>query len=145
MKKFLSLILRREVLGTLGLLALSALVWWVGPLIAIGSARPLDGVLARVLVLVVLWALWLGSLGWRAWKRRQAHTALLQGLSAGPSAADREAQVLAQRFDEAVGKLKSATAAQGRGGNPLYDLPWYVFIGAPGFCRAGSAAGAVTS
>lgn len=132
MKRFLNWLLSREVLGTIGMLALSALVWWVGPLIAIGASRPLDGVWERVLLLALLWLLWLGSMAWRWWRRRQAHAALLKGIAAGPSAADKEAQVLAQRFDEAVTKLKAATQSRGLSSNPLYELPWYVFIGAPG-------------
>jgi type VI secretion system protein ImpL len=132
MKRFFNWLLSKDVLGTIGMLALSALVWWVGPLIAIGSMKPLDGVWARVLLLVLLWALWLGSMAWRWWRRRQAHAALLKGIAAGPSAADKEAQVLAQRFDAAVARLKAATQSRGMGSNPLYELPWYVFIGAPG-------------
>jgi type VI secretion system protein ImpL len=122
------------VLGTLALLAWSAIVWWIGPLVAIGSLHPLDGVWARVIVIALSWSLWLGRLAWLAWRRKRANAALLAGISAGPSAADREAQVLAQRFAEAVDKLKAA----GRGrawwqrGDSLYELPWYMFIGAPG-------------
>jgi len=43
MKRFMQWLLSPAVIGTLGLLALSAIVWWIGPLLAIGSARPLDG------------------------------------------------------------------------------------------------------
>ncbi len=132
MKRFLSWLLSRAVLGTIGMLALSAVIWWVGPLVAIGSAKPLAGLWTRIIVLAVLWLAWIGRLAWVAWQRKKAHAALLKGIAAGPSAADREAQVLAQRFDEAVTKLKAATAKRGLGSNPLYELPWYVFIGAPG-------------
>jgi type VI secretion system protein ImpL len=133
MKRVLQLLLSPVVLGTLGLLALSALVWWVGPLVAVGSVRPLDPVWLRVLILVLLWAAWIGRLAYRAWRRKRTNAALLQGLGAGPTAASKEAQALAARFDEAVAKLK---AARGRsffgGGTYLYELPWYVFVGAPG-------------
>ncbi len=134
MKRFLKWLFSPVVLGTLGLLALSAVVWWIGPLIAIGSARPLDGVWSRVLLIGLMWLAWIARVAWVAWRSRRANAALLQGIAAGPSAADREAQVLAQRFREAVDKLKS-TPGRRRGwfgGNPLYELPWYVFIGAPG-------------
>ena len=39
-----------------------------------------------------------------------------------------EAAKLRERFEEAVATLKQ----QRRSGHSLYDLPWYVFIGAPG-------------
>ena len=133
MKRFFQWLLSPTVIGTLGLLALSALVWWVGPLITIGKSRPLDPVWIRVLVLALLWLAWIARLSWQAYKRRRTNTALLQGLGAGPSASDKEAQVLAARFNEAVQRLR---AVRGRswlgGGQYLYELPWYVFVGAPG-------------
>ncbi len=137
MKRFLQWWLQPAVIGTLGLLALSAIVWWVGPLLAIGSVRPLDPLWARVLVLALLWSLWIGRLAWVAWRRRKTNAALLAGLSGGPTASDKEAQVLAQRFNDAVQRLKASggrswTASLGGGGQYLYELPWYIFIGAPG-------------
>ena len=137
MKRFLQGLLSPVVLGSLALLALSALVWWVGPLLALGDTRPLDGTVSRVLVLLLIWALWLGRLAYAAWRRRQTNAALLAGLGSGPSASDKEAQLLAQRFNEAVAKLKAGQGGGllgglGGGGQYLYELPWYVFIGAPG-------------
>ena len=133
MKRFLQWLLSPLVLGTLGLLALSALVWWVGPLLAIGEARPFDSVWVRVAVLAVLWVLWLAHLAYGAYKRRRTNAALLQGLAGGPTASDKEAQVLAKRFDEAVQRLKVSSGARWwGGGQQLYELPWYVFVGAPG-------------
>lgn len=133
MKRFLEWLLSPLVIGTLGLLALSALVWWVGPLVAIGSLRPLDAVWARVAVLVLLWALWIARLAWTAWRRKRTNAALLQGLGAGPTAASKEAQLLATRFNEAVARLKASSGSRWFGGGQhLYELPWYVFVGAPG-------------
>ena len=57
MKKALAWLLHPVTLGVLGLLAISALVWWAGPLIALGEHRPLDSVLSRGLALAVLWLL----------------------------------------------------------------------------------------
>ena len=105
MKRLLQWFLSPLVLGTVGLLALSALVWWVGPLLAIGEARPFDSIWVRAAVLAVLWGLWIAHLAWGAYKRRRTNAALLQGLAGGPSASDKEAQVLAKRFDDAVQRL----------------------------------------
>lgn len=133
MKRFLQWLLSPLVLGTLGLLALSAVVWWLGPLIGLGSAHPFAAVWVRATVLVVLWALWLGRVAWVSWRRRRTNAALLQGLGAGPTAASKEAQVLAKRFDEAVARLKASRGRSWTGGAQyLYELPWYVFVGAPG-------------
>jgi type VI secretion system protein ImpL len=135
MKRVLRFLLSAAVLGTLAVLGLSAIVWWVGPLVAIGSAKPLAGFAARLVVVLLLWAAWIGRLVFVAWRRKQANAALLHGMGAGPSAADQESQVLAQRFREAVAQLKTGggkKASLFSSGDTLYDLPWYVFVGAPG-------------
>jgi type VI protein secretion system component VasK len=44
----------RAVLAALVLLVLAAAVWWVGPLVAVGSARPLESVGVRLAALGVL-------------------------------------------------------------------------------------------
>ncbi len=133
MKSLLQGLFSRRTFGVLGLIALSLLVWFLGPLIAFGDARPFEAVWVRVLIIVLVWAVWGGLVAWRAMKRRRTNAVLLKGLSAGPSASDKEAQLLAQRFDQAVARLK---ASRGRswagGGQQLYELPWYMFIGAPG-------------
>ena len=133
MKRFLQWLSSPAVIGTIGLLALSAIIWWVGPLVSIGSARPLDPLWVRITLLVLIWAIWVARLSWVAWKRRKTNAALLAGMNAGPSASDKEAQVLAQRFNEAVQRLKASGARSWTGGGQyLYELPWYIFVGAPG-------------
>ncbi|MFY9511777.1 MAG: type VI secretion system membrane subunit TssM, partial [Rubrivivax sp.] len=133
MKRFFQWLLSPAVIGTIALLVLSAIVWWVGPLIAIGSAKPLDPLWVRITLLLLIWGLWIGRLAWKAWKRRKTNAALLAGLAAGPSAASKEAQVLAQRFNDAVARLKASGGKKWFGGGQfLYELPWYIFIGAPG-------------
>ncbi len=134
MKRFLHWLLSPVVIGSLGLLALSAILWWIGPLLGFGSVRPLEGLWARVGLLVLLWAAWIARLAWLAMKRRKTNATLLAGLSGGPSASDKEAQVLTQRFNEAVQRLKSSAGKSRLGGGQqyLYELPWYIFVGAPG-------------
>ena len=141
MKRFLQWLLSPLVIGSLGLLALSAVIWWIGPLVAIGAARPLESVVVRVGLLVLMWALWIARLAWAAWQRRKTNAALLAGMASGPSASDKEAQLLAQRFGDAVARLKAGGTGSGGksgfgalsgGGQYLYELPWYIFIGAPG-------------
>ena len=125
------------LLAVFGLLALSAVVWWLGPLLPWGDGQPLQPLWPRVLLLALLWGGWAAWQAYRAWRRRRTNTALLQSLSGGPSATEKEAQVLAQRFSEAVQKLKARGGRSWLGGlmgtdQQLYELPWYVFVGAPG-------------
>jgi type VI secretion system protein ImpL len=134
MKRMLGVLLSLPVLGTLALLALSAIVWWIGPLVAIDTWRPLAGAWWRALVIGLMWLAWLLRLGLGVWRRRRAQAALVEGIAA-PASADREAQVLAKRFRDAIARLKTAQGANKKwfSRSPsLYDMPWYVFVGAPG-------------
>ncbi len=134
MKRFFKWLVSPVVLGFFALLAISAIIWWVGPLIAIGESRPLESTWTRVIVIAVLWLAWIARRVWVAWRYRQAQAALMKGISGGPTASDREAEVLGKAFRDAMEKLKGSGANRGwfGRGNSLYDLPWYVFVGAPG-------------
>ncbi len=135
MKKFLSFITHPMFLATLGVLALSALVWWVGPLLGFGESKPFEPTWVRLSIIGVLVALLVLKLLLSAWQRKRANAALLEGMAQGPSASDKEAEKLNQRFSEAVEMLKTSGGGKQsvfQRGQFLYELPWYVFIGAPG-------------
>ena len=134
MKKILAVVFHPLTLALFGIAVLSALVWWVGPLIAFGSHRPLDGRGARIAVVLGLFVL-LGLVwAFKAWRRRRANATLIQGIGAGPSAADREAAALAEKFEQAIAVLRETQRGKGLFGRraDLYELPWYAFVGAPG-------------
>jgi len=138
MKRFLQVALHPIALSIYGLLAVAALIWWIGPLIAFGDSRPLDSVSARLITIAVIVLVWAFSVWFRGFRRRRANASMLAGISkSGSSAGDREAQVLEQRFSEALATLQDSARKSGKGGlfkrsAMLYDLPWYVFVGAPG-------------
>lgn len=134
MKRWMKLLVSPMVLGTLGVLVLTLLVWWIGPLLSISDWRPLQGWLARTLCIFLLWGLWVGHFVWLGWRQRRANSALLEGISSGASAVGRENEVLGQRFQEAIKKLKGAGGGRSwfSSNSSLYELPWYVFVGAPG-------------
>lgn len=137
-----------RVLATIaGVASALALVWFVGPLVTIGGVSPLAGervrwlAVAAVLVLATTFALW------RAAQAGRNNRRLMEGL-AGPAAAAapgaavpgaKEVEVIGQRFEQAVALLKRRRVGARRswlggfGGQPyVYELPWYVIIGAPG-------------
>jgi type VI secretion system protein ImpL len=146
----LKLIFNRWVLLGIVVLALALLVWWIGPTISISNFRPYEQESVRwiqisfiVLTPVARWA-------WRYIKAKRANAALTSGLlqppaadPARPSASAAEATQLRQRFEEALDLLKKLrfgvdrpslwTRIRALGSQQyLYNLPWYVFIGAPG-------------
>jgi type VI secretion system protein ImpL len=145
-KRMLGWVFNRWVLAAVLLLALALLVWIVGPMVAIGSLRPLESERARgitLLVIVVAAATWMG---WRAWRARRGNETVVAQLLAAPGAGKPEESAdmaaVRQRFEQALGTLRQARfgtdakAAPGWlarwSGRFLYQLPWYMIIGAPG-------------
>lgn len=117
----------RIVAILIGALALAALIWFGGPFLAFGDVRPFESFWVRLPVVVLLM---LGALGWIALiviRRRKATAALTEALEKEESTGDGAA--LSNAMRDALATLKSA---RGKGGDYLYDLPWYVIIGPPG-------------
>jgi len=122
-------------LQIIGLIALSLLIWFLGPLIAVADYSPLEGVVVRsvlISLIVILFAVF-----WYLNKRKQQKAAeqLVEGLSESvddsDNIIDEEVGVLDQDFAQAIGMLKQANAGKSSD-QLLYQLPWYIIIGPPG-------------
>ena len=129
----------RWAVGAFAWLALSAAAWLAGDALVIGGLRPLDAPLARVTFIVLVAALWLGWELWRARKAALANQRLLDGLLRGVPDADsaeraaHEIALLRKRFEDALGRLRKARFRSASGERrTVAQLPWYMFIGAPG-------------
>ncbi len=117
----------RIVAILIGALALAALIWLGGPFVAFGEVRPFESFWVRMPVAVLLLV---GALAWIAViiiRRRKATAALTEALEKEETTGDGAA--LSSAMKDALATLKSA---RGKGGDYLYDLPWYVIIGPPG-------------
>ncbi|MFZ2987268.1 type VI secretion system membrane subunit TssM, partial [Ideonella sp.] len=152
MKKLLSFLFSGMVLAIIGLLALSLVIWIVGPLIAIGTLRPLESVWSRLILIGLIVGIYalvkvIGAI--RAKKANQAVVNQLlapapKGAEAAPEAP--EVKLLRERFEKGMETLKNArfeahkgspfgvwAGIKARAGKRyLYELPWYIIIGAPG-------------
>lgn len=128
----------RWLLGAAGIAAFSLVAWFTGDLLAIGGWRPFESAAGRILLIAAATGGWLGWEWWRARRARLENARLLEVLAAGgetdsAARAAREIAVLRQRFEEAAAVLKSARFKGPDGENRyVHELPWYVFIGAPG-------------
>lgn len=124
----------RWVFSILGLLLLSLLIWFVGPLIAIGGWEPLAGSEARLLAILVVFVLWAVKTIWSILRGAQNNAQVVNALSAAPADDDKasaeEVELLQRRFREALALLKKAKLGGRR--RRLYQLPWYLMIGPPG-------------
>ena len=135
MKKILGFFTNRWFVSTLGLVAVLALIFWAGPLIGIGSSRPLASVNARLIAILVVVILWMLNHLRKAIKANRANKQMVESLvedegEAEPDRSAEELETLGKRFEEAVEVLKKSKGK--KGGLNLYDLPWYIIIGPPG-------------
>jgi type VI secretion system protein ImpL len=146
-KRVLDALFSRPLLVAAGLIAANALVWFLGPLLAIGGIRPLESELARWAVITAWAVLAAVYVAGRSARQEQRNRRLLDGLVAGEAAPKRGAAapgahdlaVIGKRFEEAIAVLRRSRLGGKRrlldalAGRPfVYQLPWYVIIGAPG-------------
>jgi type VI secretion system protein ImpL len=140
------------VVSLLGVMAVSFVLWFEGPLFAFNGHVPLGSAASRrtlIALLILCWAIYWGA---RALKGRLAGSNFVRSLVAeatqaanrAPSeakkATDADVAILRERFEDALRTLRHAGAHKGRkwtswfsrSGQTLYDLPWYMFVGAPG-------------
>ncbi|WP_158150701.1 type VI secretion system membrane subunit TssM [Pantoea ananatis] len=137
--------------GFVGITALSFIIWVIGPVFSIVDSRPLESEQNRVISIALLYVVWGLSQAiprvYNYWLNRKLMSSLETSKSDTPEE-DRkrltsEDQVLASRFSEATEMLKKAHfQRQSSKGAPfwaqrfshqyLYQLPWYMIIGAPG-------------
>ncbi|MET0851600.1 MAG: type VI secretion system membrane subunit TssM, partial [Candidatus Rokuibacteriota bacterium] len=146
MRWLLGLLFRRWLLILILLIALALLVWWVGPTVAINNFHPFESETIRWIQIALLFLTPAVKMSWTYFRKRKADAALADGLvkqEAQPDPARGEVAQLRQRFEEALALLRkrrfgtdrpSLWTRLGAMGSKqfLYDLPWYVFIGAPG-------------
>ncbi len=129
----------RWAVGAAAWAAFSAAIWLAGDTLVLGGMRPLDGEVERLTLIAALAAAWLGWELWRARKSLRANERLLEGLAGGTAGedsaerAEHELSVLRERFEDALAVLRKARF-RGAGGErrTVAELPWYMFIGAPG-------------
>ena len=125
--------LGRRFLSLVWVAAAAIIIWFYGPSLALGDWRPLEPVLHRLIaigVIVGLWAVWmLVSIV----RKRRADKEMIDDLAEGEADPERERRaevdVLRGRLQEALGVLRKTT---GRRFGYVYELPWYMIVGAPG-------------
>lgn len=143
MKKVISFFKNKIVISIIGLLALSILIWFAGPMIKFGNdnAAPLGGVVARLVVIMVLIVLWgLNNLRVQL-KNKKQNDELVGDLEANQQVATddmtseqtaEEMHQMNQRFAEALSTLKKLKFSGKGKTQALYELPWYIVVGPPG-------------
>lgn len=141
LKTFFSLLSSRLLWGLVGVTALSALIWMVGPLLPFTRFQSLDSPLNRQLLIGLSYFLWilfqLIPQLYRAWFNSKLLTRL-QLSNIDHAELQATGEMLNNRFSEAAMLLKKTQFGKRKGwlqrfsAQYLYQLPWYLIVGAPG-------------
>jgi type VI secretion system protein ImpL len=121
----------RAFLTVLGFALLFLFIWYAGPYFGFGELHPLESVTARLIAMALILAFWLASVLVKRMRANRASDQLAAAVVKQSKAEERpnaETVQLRERFEEAVAALKGKR----RSGHSLYELPWYVIVGAPG-------------
>jgi type VI secretion system protein ImpL len=138
MKKLFTWFIKPPVLSFFGVLVLSLLVWFEAPLFAFDGNAPFASTRSRWILIALLFMAWAAVFSYKWMRAKLANLQLSRSMAgegapaANPSDAQAAAETaqLAQRMQEAMALLRKARLGGARGG--LYNLPWYMFVGAPG-------------
>lgn len=143
MRNLTSLLTSRLLWGFIGITALSSVIWMLGPFITLNDLRPLEDKLNRQVLIGICFFFWIlfqliPNL-YRAWFNSKLLHNLQEGsVDQGELMATEE--LLTTRFNQAATLLKKAhfyqkpTSGwfQRYSARYLYQLPWYMIVGAPG-------------
>ncbi|MCL2163296.1 MAG: type VI secretion system membrane subunit TssM [Oscillospiraceae bacterium] len=137
----------RALWVTLGIIVLFLLIWYAGPLFAFGDFRPLETVKARLWLIGLICIYFLLRYLLKRWyasrMNERVADVLRSALSPSHTSDENEERIgiLRGRFTEALDVLrkvrfeKTAPSLWNKiwqKGRYVYELPWYVIIGAPG-------------
>ncbi len=137
MGKLIAFFTNKWVIQFLGLLALSVFIWLAGPLIAIAGSVPLESEVARTVLIVALFVVWVIYRLVMQIRAGNTEKQLVQQLVSSEvdhtavASAD-EVDMLRRGFEESLTVLKQSRAAAKGDSQFIYQLPWYAIIGAPG-------------
>jgi type VI secretion system protein ImpL len=126
-----ALLKRRGFLLVVGFLLVAAFIWLAGPYFAFADYRPLETERARLIAVALVAILWFAGVVIRKMRAFRVSDKLVAAVVKQSKADERpsaDALQLRERFEEAAATLKQKR----RGGHTLYELPWYVIVGAPG-------------
>ena len=121
----------RTFLILLGFALLFLFIWYVGPFFGFADRYPLESIAGRLIAMALVVAIWIASVVIKRMRAGRASDQLVAAVVKQSKADERpsaEALQLRERFEEATAFLKGKR----KGGHTLYDLPWYVIVGAPG-------------
>lgn len=146
MRRFYRLFFNRITFIILGIVAFTAFIWYAGPLFAFADWRPLESVSSRITVICLVYLIIALRVLLYFWVTRKMNARLMNAIASVSKGDASEVDIHQESIDSihsnfvnAMGKLKTMKMASADNGffqklrkRYVYQLPWYVFIGAPG-------------
>lgn len=158
MTRFFSWVMKPWVLSLLGVLLLSLVIWFEAPLLVFDGKELFASDTLRQAIIAILLLSWAGYFSWKLLVATVANRQLMAGVAGAPttdsSAASTapatsasaigsaaspgtresatEVAVLDKRMRDAMTVLRGTERHGIFSSKYLYQLPWYMFIGAPG-------------
>lgn len=116
----------------LGLLTISILIWFVGPLIAIADSRFLSSVASRLLLILIILVIYAANQVRLLLQAKKKNENLIEEMgNDGGASLEEETNIIQERFQQAITTLKGSSKNKSKK-TYLYELPWYIIIGPPG-------------
>lgn len=119
---------RRAVLIALGFVLIALFILIAGPYFAFAGYEPLQSLTSRLVLIGLIVLAWGAVQLLKAVRAYRKSDQLMAAVADQKQATGAATEELRRTFEDALAQLKR----QRRRGHSLYDLPWYVIIGAPG-------------
>lgn len=146
LSRLFGLLFHRRVFIALGLILLALLIWFAGPLFAFADWRPLAPVSVRLWIIGLIFGFVLLRMIARYWREKRLNARMVEavlGLKSAKQAPEDPNKpaldALRADFERALTQMRDARFARSEDGlwsrlsrRYVYQMPWYVFIGAPG-------------
>jgi len=143
MKNIINFFKSPTVISIIGLIALSIIIWFIGPSIKFGSNNyaPLGGETARLVFILLIAFAWGISNLMTQKKNQKNNEEFVSDLQENQHQNDNnkvnaqsnsEVIQIEKRFTEALATLKRLKFSGKGSKKALYELPWYIIIGPPG-------------
>lgn len=143
MNKFLYYLTARSLWILIGIIGLALLIWFVGPIIAVGSIKPLANKYVRIGLIALILGFWLARFLFKLIHQAKRNAALINEMKVAQEPILKNVSTdsaMSRQFAEIDEILKNAKFNSGRNkliskfgnGQYLYQMPWYVVLGAAG-------------
>lgn len=136
---FASLLRPASLLTLLLLILLSLAIYFFGNILTVAGITPFANMEPRIIVIVALFVLFFLITFLRHFLARRANAKLINSMlandelvSMGTEMSADEVELIRERFEAALQKLRDNPLDGRKRRNFLFELPWYIIIGPPG-------------